>query len=70
MQESSTGTAPSCDSASKMMGSVARIAFTWWLARAAISPCGPSGAIGFQVMLAGLTLSLLSTDCVATVSRL
>ena len=35
-----------------------------------ISPLRPPGGSGFQVMLDGLTLSLLSTDWVATVSRL
>ena len=67
VQESSTGTAPSCDSASKIVGSVARIALTWPFARSEISICDGSGC---QLMLDRVTLSLWSTDWVATVSRL
>src|SRR5690349_22957599 len=48
-----------------MVGSVARIASTWWFCRAGISLLA---GMGSQVIVRTLTLSLASTDQVARVS--
>ena len=50
-----------------MVGSVARIALTWWDCSAPISSLV---GMGSQWILPASTLSLLSTDQVATVSML